>query len=142
VPGITINGTNASTYGKLIVNAGVSLTIKGYDLSTNAAMVINQYANFSPASGSTVIVDNASDYSSAIVNNGNIVSDGATFTIPLANIKWDNSSGNQTISGASKLWWDPDQYIFAIKLLKGSDVDAGIISILTFKITILMNIAG
>lgn len=36
--GILIQATNLTTYGKLVVNDGVTLTLKGYDRTGNAAM--------------------------------------------------------------------------------------------------------
>jgi hypothetical protein len=103
---ITINATDATTFGKLIVNDGVTLTLKGFGTASNRAMLINRYAQFEPAPGAIIHVDCASDYQTFIDNRGIINAIGTapkpiTFSVPAANYSWNNASGTETKSGAS-----------------------------------------
>ena len=122
---ITIQATNASIYGALTVNAGVTLTLRGYDLTTNTCMAVNQYGKFEPASSSTVLIDLATDNGSAIINNGRITADGVTFGIPVGNINWSNASGNQVISNRNPGLFDYTLNIYGLKIFKGATVDPG-----------------
>lgn len=102
--GIRIQATNATTYGQLSVAAGVTLTLRGFDTVNNTMMLIDRYAKFVPAPGSTILGDLASDGQSFIKNNGHISAIGTSgnlinFSIPAANIKWDNSA-TVTYTGA------------------------------------------
>ena len=43
---VTVSGASSSSYGTLVVHNGVTLTLRGYDTSTNVLMLINQYGTF------------------------------------------------------------------------------------------------
>lgn len=43
---LTIHGTNSSTYGSLTVDAGGTLTLRGYDANANKLAVVDRYAYF------------------------------------------------------------------------------------------------
>lgn len=126
--GITINATNATTYGKLTVNSGVALTLRGYDKGSNKLMLIGQYAKFEPATGAIILLDLAADSTSYIYNNGHIVADGVTVQIPTSNINWDNASGIRNIAGITPAAFDATQNIYIIKINTSSRVDPGPIS--------------
>jgi hypothetical protein len=102
---IAINATDATTFGKLIVNDGVTLTLKGFGTASNRAMIINRYAQFEPAAGAIIHVDCASNYQTIIDNRGIINAIGTspkpiTFSVPAANVSWNNASGGETKSGS------------------------------------------
>lgn len=123
--GVTIQATNASTYGTLTVASGVTLTLRGFNQTTDTAMTVNQYGKFQPASGSTVLIDSASDNQTIINNNGRIVADGVTFGIPSTNISWNNASGDQTITNKTPSLFERSKSIYMLKLFKGATVDPG-----------------
>jgi hypothetical protein len=119
---ITINGTNSSTFGKLIVNDAVTLTLKGNDNGSNKAMSIARYAQFEPQPGAIIEVDATADYETTIVNSGIINAIGTlakpiTFRATAASANWNNSNGPTTYSGAS-YEWDGEAKI-AIRKLPG-----------------------
>jgi len=94
---VAINATNSTTYGKLVVNSGVTLTLRGFDTTSNTLMFINRYAKFEPSPGSIILGDVASDGQSLIKNNGHLAAVGAsgnhiTFSVPVANTNWNNSA--------------------------------------------------
>ena len=102
--GINVKATSAAVYAQLSVAAGVTLTLRGFDITNNTMMLIDRYAKFVPAAGSTVLGDLASDGQSIIKNNGHISAIGTAgnlvnFSVPTANIKWDNSA-TVTYTGA------------------------------------------
>jgi len=124
---ITINATNSTTYGKLVVSDGISLTLRGFDLTSNTMMLINQYGVFEPAPGATVIGDVAGDYTSFILNKGIINAVGTSpkhiaFTSPSGAYSWNNS-GSEAFSGSS--WkFDPSLNIAAVPFTHKSLSDA------------------
>ena len=69
---VTVNGT-------LTVDSGVTLILKGYDVTSNRAMQIDAGATFAPAAGSTVQVVPTISWQTIINNNGDLIADGVTF---------------------------------------------------------------
>lgn len=124
---ITIQATDATTYGKVVVNSGVTLTLKGYNLTTASCMIVNRYAKFEPAGGSTISLDLAADNGSAILNNGHLTANSVTFGIPPANIKWDNA-GTYSVTAVSVKWYDYDTSIWIHKIRTTALVDPGPVS--------------
>lgn len=88
---VTINST-----GTLRVNSGVTLTLRGNDITSNTLMLINSGGTFSPLSGSIVLGDCASDYQSMVLNKGALTASGVTFSSPAANVSWGNSASGET----------------------------------------------
>lgn len=91
---ITINGSSPSSFGTLIVNSGVTLTLRGYDRTSNMEMLISQYGQFLPQPGSTILADCATDGQCVINNNGIIHSIGTaaqpvTWSIPANRYNWN-----------------------------------------------------
>ena len=108
---ITIQATNSTTYGKLIVADGVTLTLKGYDESSNTAMYIARYGLFEPDPGATILVDCASAYQTIIDNRGIINAIGTSiknivFSVPASSQDWSNSVSNE--SGVEGLYSQED----------------------------------
>lgn len=125
---MTIQATNAGTFGSVIVNSGVTLTLRGFDTAgTNTAMTINQFGLFNPSAGSTVSFDFASDWQSYVKCNGNITSNGATWTIPSANVTWSNASGARAIT-ATVSAYNLTNGVYQLKLNTATVTDPGMIS--------------
>jgi len=135
---ITIQATNAATYGKLIVAAGITLTLRGYDTANNTMMLINRYAMLQPQAGAIILGDLASDGQSLIQNNGHISAIGTansriTFSVPSANVKWDNSvtvtytgaHGTITALGAYVTGWLPSGQVNSINGIGLSNLTGG-----------------
>jgi hypothetical protein len=94
---VAIQGASSSSYGKLQVASGVTLTLRGYDTTSNTLMLIGQYGIFNPLPGSTIVGDVTGDYSSMILNQGIISALGTsgspiTFTSPSGSYSWANSA--------------------------------------------------
>jgi len=108
---ITINGASSSSFGTYQVADGVSLTLRGTDLTTNTLMLVNRYGTFAPQPGTTIIGDVAGDYTSFILNKGNISAIGTslkpiTFTSPSGAYSNSNAVASEAFSGTS--WkYDP-----------------------------------
>ncbi len=120
-PGVTINGTSATQMGYLIVVSGVTLTLQGYDASTNAMMKINRYGTFAPQAGSTVVGSCTSDYKSVVVNNGIISAIGTsgspiTFTSPSSSYSWANSASAEALAPGGNTYYDGPNRVAAMKL--------------------------
>jgi hypothetical protein len=103
---VEIRGSVGSS-GKLIVNAGCTLTLRGFDRNVsgigfgNVCLHVEQYGEFAPQPGSTILFDVASDGQSvaqfhgigtAIGTSGSRIS----MTIPAANKNWNNSVSAST----------------------------------------------
>jgi hypothetical protein len=119
---ITIQGSSASTYGVLQVGAGVIVTLRGYDTTQNTLMLINRYGQFNPQPGSTILGDVAGNYSSIILNKGQINAAGTaaspvTFSSPAANVSW-NTAITESHSNVpnSSFVYDPANDIAAVAL--------------------------
>lgn len=125
---ITIQATSAAVFGKVVVNNGVVLNLQGFDRTANSCMIINQHAKFEPATGSTISIDLAADNGSAILNNGHITADSVTFTIPAANINWNNSPVNTVVTGITPIAYDFTNSIYIIKIRTAALLDPGPIS--------------
>lgn len=98
---ITINGSSPSDYGKLIVESGVTLTLKGNDDGANQAMIINRYGQLELQPGSTLKVDCASPFETCIENRGILTAigtaqDRVTFT---GQNNWNNAVVSESVSG-------------------------------------------
>lgn len=104
---IDIQATNASVFGKLVVNSGVTLTLRGFDGTSNTLMQIDRFAKFEPASGSTISGDTAGDYSSFVDNRGHITANGVTFTAPSANVNWATNVASEAVISHSIIYDHP-----------------------------------
>jgi len=105
---VEIQATDGSTFGKLVVNDGVTLTLKGTDHTANTLMEIDRYALFEPQPGAIIVGDVGSDFDSSIRNKGRLEAIGTlakpiTFTVPTANRNWGSSIAGQSLTCAP---WD------------------------------------
>lgn len=128
--GIELNGASAVSYGTLIVNDNITLTVKGGDTSSNPAILVNRYAKFEPAAGATIAIYCASDYSTCIVNNGYITSTGTngneiTFTTDSNGRSWDNDATDETVAGSNKYLFDGGNDVWVGKLANRAVSNAG-----------------
>ena len=112
---MTINATNVSVFGKVIVSAGVTLTLRGFN-STNRVALINAFGEFAPQPGSTIKLGIPTEDSTWFVNNGVLTSVGTagshvTWTNDTAPT-WSTAGGSAT--GAIPLaYYDKDNFICA-----------------------------
>jgi len=67
-----------------------TLTLRGYDNSNNVMAVVDLGAQLVPQPGSTVLSDCSVDGSCIITNNGYLKSSYVTWSIPTANLQWNN----------------------------------------------------
>ncbi len=111
---VTLNGASSGSYGKLIVDSGATLYLRGFDTTSNTLMLVNRYARFEPAAGATIVGSVAGDYGSIILNKGLITAVGnsgskVTFTSPSANYSWSNqvTSGSFPALSATSWAYDP-----------------------------------
>lgn len=109
----TVNGTSNVTFGTYKVASGVTLTLRGFDLTTNTLGLVNRWAQFIPLPGSTVLGDVASDYGSIILNKGQIIANGTagshiTFSVPTANLSATNVPPGNTV--AVQAWSCPNNF--------------------------------
>lgn len=105
--GVTINGASAVSFGTLRVASGVTLTMRGFNNTTNAAMQINAFGLFAPQPGSTVKVGGPSDFGTTIVNNGRFEAIGSsgshiTFTVETAPNWGSLSDTNSKVTAEAK----------------------------------------
>lgn len=110
---VTINGTSIGSFGKLIVDSGATLYLRGFDTGTNTLMLVNRFGQFNPAGGSTVTGDVAGDFTSIIDNKGQISAIGTagnlvTFNSPAANYSWANSIVAEAFPNDSATSWPYD----------------------------------
>lgn len=115
---MTIQATDQTTFGKLIVNDGVVLTLKGFGTASNRAMLINRYAQFEPAPGATIRVDCASNFQTIIDNRGVCNAIGTApkpiiWDIPSANYSWNNDAVAESFSGSAHKF-DPEANISCV----------------------------
>lgn len=125
---VRVNATDASTYGVFRVNAGVTLTLRGYDRGSNQALYAAKDAVFNPLSGSTVLVDGAADYSTVITIDGHMWADGVTFSVPASNITWNTVTTDTVLTDLTNITYDQLANIQIIKLKNGGVMDPGPIS--------------
>jgi len=125
---VTIQATNSTTYGVLTVATGVTLTLRGFDLTNNTCIRVNQYAKFTPAAGSSILLDLAADNGSTVSNNGHIIADGVTISIPAAKVKWDNAVTSQSANGSTIVYDTATPTICIMKIKFGTNLDPGPIS--------------
>lgn len=87
--GFTVNGTNATTFGCLLVASGVEFIARGFDVTSNPIGLVNQFGVFRPLVGSVMTGDVASDYQSVLINKGRFEpQSGAIFGVPAASVSW------------------------------------------------------
>jgi hypothetical protein len=117
---VEIRATDSTTFGKLIVNDGVTLTLKGNDDTSNTAMEIDRYAVFEPQPGATIAVETAAQYETVIANAGIINAIGTlakpiTFTASGSGINWNNSATGEVKSGTG--WYYDGENNIAVRAL-------------------------
>lgn len=123
--GITINATDATTYGKLVINDGVTLTVRGVS-RTYYAIKINRYAVFEPQPGAILSIISPTDGATGVLVEGIVNAIGTnakpiTFTVPAASVNWNVDQGALTLPTASTLWpWNADRQIACVSLPKPS----------------------
>lgn len=100
----TLAGASSSSFGTLIVNSGVTLTLRGNDTTSNTMGLINQYAQFLPQSGSTIMGDPAGDFTSILLNRGMISAAGVTFTSTSGCYDWSTQITNVSQAAAPAAW--------------------------------------
>lgn len=103
---LVINATDQTTFGKVIVNDGVTLTLQGFGTASNRAMICNRYAQFAPAPGAIVSVDCASQHQTVLDIRGIINAIGTApkpvrFISPAANYSWNNDIVAESFSGTA-----------------------------------------
>lgn len=109
--GITIAGASAEAYGTLKVSDGYTLTVKGADISSNPAILINQYGHFEPQAGATIEIYCTSDYQTVIVNKGHLISTGSsgneiTFRTASNGRSWNNSVTDELLESSERGGFD------------------------------------
>jgi hypothetical protein len=98
---VTINGASSSSYGTLqMTSSGASLTLQGFDKTTNTLMTVNRYGQYNQSAG-TIYGSPGSDYSSIILNKGQMSFTGGSVSSPSGNVSWSTSSSGETL-GANK----------------------------------------
>jgi hypothetical protein len=122
---VTINGTNSTTYGKLVVPSGVTLTLRGLDLTTNTLGLVNQYGWLDVQSGATVLGDPSGDYTSAVINKGRITASGATFSAPAGNCPWNNAVSGESLTNSIGGLYDLPNNVYAFVLANPWVADNG-----------------
>lgn len=129
---IEIQGTSAGVRARVFLGTGVTLTLRGFDTGSNTAMLIDQFGLFQCDTGGTIMVDEPGDMVTIIRNNGNLTSNGCTWTIPTANINWGNASGNTVFGGVTGSPYKVDSSgvgVYVNKLqLSGGTLDPGAVS--------------
>lgn len=117
---ITINGASSSSYGTLVVPNGVTLTLRGYDVGTNAAGYVNRYGLFQLQPGARLEVDAAADGSTCILNYGIFEAIGTngskiTLSVPTANYSWNATVASESKTGTGSMPTDlaKNLYTFA-----------------------------
>jgi hypothetical protein len=108
---ITIAGTSSTVFGKLVVPSGVTLTLRGFDSSTNTMMRVNQYGRFEGQSGATIVADTGSAIT-IIDNRGLFNCTGVIFNRAQAdkNFATDATGVNAvTFSSVSRGRYEPSQ---------------------------------
>ncbi len=119
--GILINGTSPSSFGRLVVSSGVTLTLRGVS-RTYYAMKVVRYGQFAPQPGSTVQVDATSDGQTGILVEGLIDARGTVqspvlFTVPAANRNWGAVQTSVTVPTSAVAWpYDEDRNIAVVQL--------------------------
>lgn len=122
--GVLISGSSIFSYGKLVVNDGVTLTLKGVD-TTWYAMKISRYGQFVLNPGAIVRVDATTDSQTGILNEGILDARGTeakpiTFTVPADHQNWNTTQALITVPMSSIGSWtyDKDKNIACIYLPK------------------------
>lgn len=123
---IEVRGSLGSS-GKLIVNTGITLTLRGFDRNGgvigfgNTCGIIERYAEFAPQPGATILLDAPTDGGSVFANHGIITSVGTPgsrvlWSAPAANRTWNTAPGAFTIGATSYEYYDRDRFIGAFPL--------------------------
>jgi hypothetical protein len=117
---VTIAGASSSSYGVLqMTNSGASLTLQGYDTTTNTLMTVNRYGQYNQSAG-TLYGSVASDYGSIVLNKGQIAFTGGTVSTPAANVSWATQITAESITATNyKPFSIPSTsyYIYGVALL-------------------------
>jgi hypothetical protein len=119
---ITINGASSTSFGKLIVAPGVTLTLSGFGSTSNRMLRVNQYGQFNPQAGSTILGDVMSSYSSCMSIAGQVIAVGTaskpiTFSVPTANIpSWAVPVTGEIHSGLTAAMYDGVNGVSAVNL--------------------------
>jgi hypothetical protein len=114
--GVTISGTNASTFGALEVASGATLQLQGHSTTTNTMMQINQYGWFAPQPGSTINGACTSNYQATIINNGILSAIGTsgshiTFTATVPSWATQVTNESYSLAGADNYVYVPSDNI-------------------------------
>ena len=98
---VTIAGASSSSYGVLqMTNSGASLTLQGYDTTTNFLMLVNHWGQYNQSAG-TLYGSVASDYGSIIRLNGVMNFTGGTVSTPAANYSWSTQITAESITATN-----------------------------------------
>ena len=101
--GLRVQGA-AGNPGLAVVNTGITVTLNGADKSTNANLQVDRYGEFYPQPGATILMGCPNDNACAFVINGLIEDDiygnssPVTWSVPSAQINWNNAQGAFTPS--------------------------------------------
>ena len=114
-------GATAANYAKLVVDDGVTLTLKGVS-TTYFAMKILQWGQLVPSPGARIEVDCDTDGDTGILVQGIIDAQGTandyiTFSVPAANVHWDTTQTSITQPQYSAYFvWDTTRNIACVDL--------------------------
>lgn len=119
-------GVDVQSGGTLTLDTGGVLSPRGFDTTTNRAVLIEAGGNL-VMNGGSILTDAASDGGTVFTVDGNLTDTAASiFDIPPANITWSNSSGNTVLSAISSFPYNFTPGIYALKLSNtGGDYDPG-----------------
>lgn len=111
--GIRVQATDQNTFGKVIVNQGVTLTLQGFSTTTNACGQVDRYAQWEMQGGAILVLDAPSAYGAAFNCSGiwNPTTGGSGNAIirGAASPTWSNSIASEVTSGAYS--YDPARLI-------------------------------
>jgi hypothetical protein len=101
---IHVYGSDPATYGELLVNSGVTLTVACYDTSTNDCLLTDRYALFEPAGSSAITMRCPGNGNCQINLNGMTHDDQhgtdskVNWTSDPANYSWSTVASNVTLN--------------------------------------------
>jgi hypothetical protein len=119
--GIEIEGKSPTSYGKLVVEDGVTLTLKGVDNLNSFAMKNGRWGVFELKPGAGLEVDCASNGQTGILNEGIISAIGTaakkiTFSVPDANRNWNVTKAETHFPVAGGWLYDQAASIACVEL--------------------------